>query len=177
MVRDQAIFEVFYGAGVRKAELIRLSLDDVNYDDGLVMVREGKGGKDRVVPIGEKGLAALRRYVRLARPLLAKGEESHLFVSLRGGVMGEMGILQCVKRTVKAAGITRNVHPHALRHCCATHMLNHGADIRYVQEFLGHASLSSTQVYTHVSISKLKQTHRRCHPREQAGFMEQAEDE
>jgi integrase/recombinase XerD len=168
---------VFYSAGLRKAELIRLHLDDVNYDDGLIMVRDGKGGKDRVVPVGEKSLEALRRYVRVARPLLVTGDTPLLFVSIKGDALGEVGVIESVKRTVEAAGVTRKVNPHAIRHCCATHMLNHGADIRYVQEFLGHASLSSTQVYTHVSIGKLKETHRRCHPREQAGFMDQAEDE
>jgi site-specific recombinase XerD len=175
-VRDHAIFEVFYSAGLRKSELICLQLDDISYDDGVIMVREGKGGKDRVVPVGTRSLEALRRYVRLARSILVHGETSLLFLSIKGCALGEVGVIESVKRTAKAAGITRNISPYAVRHTCATHMLNRGADIRYVQEFLGHESLSTTQVYTHVSIDKLKETHRNCHPREQSGFMDQVED-
>lgn len=176
-IRDHAIFEVLYSSGLRKAELIHLCLDDVNYDDGLIVVREGKGGKDRVVPIGKKGLDAIRHYIRVARPTLVRRNTPYLFVSISGRYMDENAVLDSVKRTVMAAGIGRKVYAHAVRHCCATHMLNHGADIRYVQEFLGHACLASTQVYTHVSIGRLKETHRRFHPREQPDFMALPEEE
>lgn len=176
-IRDHAIVEVLYSTGLRKAELMQLHLDDVNYDDGMIVVREGKGGKDRVVPIGHAGLAALRRYLKAARPVLARKDTPQVFVSINGGSMDHNAVLECVRRAVKAAGIARGAHPHTLRHCCATHMLNHGADIRYVQELLGHTCLASTQVYTHVSIGKLKQTHRRCHPREQPRFMATPQEE
>ena len=118
----------------------------------------------------------MRRYVMHARPLQAAKATTRLFVSVRDGFIGANGVLVIVKRTVKAAGVSRPVNAHALRHACATHMLNHGADIRFVQELLGHAYIKSTQVYTHVSIGKLKETHRRCHPREQSGFMTRTED-
>lgn len=171
VVRDHALMEVLYSTGIRKAELLGLTLDDINYADGLVHVR-GKGGKHRMVPIGRVSLGVVRRYVCDARPLLAVGDCTTLFVSLRGRPMCELAVLDSVKRIVARAGISRKVNVHGIRHCSATHMLNRGADIRYVQELLGHASVSTTQIYTHISIRKLKQTHARCHPREQMEFEE-----
>jgi site-specific recombinase XerD len=168
-LRDHALMEVLYSTGIRKGELIGCMLDDVNYADCLVHIR-GKGGKQRVVPIGITSLAVLRRFIREGRPLLAAKDVVNVFVTIRGGPMGEMAVLDAVKRVVAKAGIDRAVTVHTIRHCSATHMLNHGADIRYVQELLGHASVSTTQIYTHVSISKLKQTHARCHPRERDDF-------
>jgi integrase/recombinase XerD len=144
-------------------------LHDVNYADCLVHVR-GKGGRQRVVPIGITSLAVLRRFIREGRPLLASEGVANVFVTIRGGPMGEMAVLDAVKRVAAKAGISRAITVHTIRHCSATHMLNHGADIRYVQELLGHASVSTTQIYTHVSIAKLKQTHARCHPRERDDF-------
>jgi integrase/recombinase XerD len=169
VLRDHALMEMLYSTGIRKAELIACTLSDVNYADGLVHIH-GKGGKERVAPIGETSAAVLLRYICKARPLLAAKGISSVFVTMRGGPMGGMSVLDAVKRVVAAAGIGREVTVHSVRHCSATHMLNHGADIRYVQEFLGHASVSTTQVYTHVSIAKLKQTHARCHPREHDDF-------
>jgi site-specific recombinase XerD len=168
-LRDHALMEFLYSTGVRKSELADCLLQDVNFADGLVHIL-GKGGKQRVVPIGATSLAVLRRYLRDGRPLLAPKTIANVFVNMRGAPMGKMAVLDAVKRAVAGAGISRNITAHAIRHCSATHMLNHGADIRYVQEFLGHASVSTTQIYTHVSIAKLKQTHARYHPREQDDF-------
>jgi integrase/recombinase XerD len=167
VVRDRAVFEVLYSTGMRRGEVTGLKLDDIDYESGLLFVRQGKGGKDRVVPIGEKSLEAVRRYVAEARSLFAAAGSDYLFVTRWGGRMGDFTIRQTVINVTQGAGIARHVKVHALRHTCATHMLNHGADIRYVQELLGHACLTSTQVYTHVSVNKLKETHRKYHPREQ----------
>ena len=168
LLRDIAVFEVLYSTGIRRNEAQRLRLGDVDRDNGLLFVRDGKGGKDRVVPIGGKSLEAIRRYVEKARPLLlAVPDSGFLFITRKGRRVGEYTMRQTVINVTKAAGIGRHVKVHTIRHTCATHMLNHGADIRFVQELLGHASLSSTQIYTHVSINKLKETHRKHHPREQ----------
>jgi len=168
-LRDHALWELAYGTGMRRAELRALELGDMHWSDGVVLIRRGKGGKPRVAPLGLRGMALVRRYVEQARPLLRPCCEA-LLVSWRGKPLDKWSIVCCVRRTLEAAGIQRRVTLHSLRHACATHMLNHGADIRYVQELLGHASLGTTQVYTRVSIGKLKDTHRRHHPREQAGF-------
>jgi site-specific recombinase XerD len=169
LLRDRAIFEVLYSTAIRRNELTGLLLADVDYDGGLLFIRSGKGGKDRVVPIGKTALEVVRRYVAQARPILAaKGNES-LFVNRKFGTrLGDYTIRECVMNVAKAAGLEKHVRVHSMRHTCATHLLNNGADIRYVQELLGHASLSSTQIYTHVSINKLKETHRKFHPREKA---------
>lgn len=166
LMRDHAMLELMYSTGVRLAEVIALDLCDIDYDTGLVQVRGGKGGKDRVVPIGATSLMVLRRYVHDARPVIAT-DPNALFVTRFGWRTGVQTVRDMLTRVMKGAAVDRHVTPHAIRHTCATHLLNNGADIRYVQELLGHASLSSTQVYTHVSIDKLKQTHARYHPREQ----------
>ena len=167
LLRDRAIFEVFYSTGIRRNELTGLAAADIDYDGGLVFIRQGKGGKDRVVPIGRTALESVRRYVAEARPVLATKDCDALFVNGKnGGKLGDYTIRERVIKVTKAAGLQKHVRVHGLRHSCATHMLNHGADIRYVQELLGHVSLSSTQVYTHVSINKLKEMHTRYHPRE-----------
>jgi site-specific recombinase XerD len=129
------------------------------------------------VPIGKTALEAVRRYVAEARPILAaKGVEA-LFVNLKfGKPLGDYTIRESVMKVAKAAGLEKHVRVHGMRHTCATHLLNNGADIRYVQELLGHASLSSTQVYTHVSINKLKETHKKFHPREKDKNGEQKDD-
>jgi integrase/recombinase XerD len=170
-LRDHAIFEVLYSTGIRRGELMALRLGDVNYSDGLITIKQGKGGKDRVVPIGEKSLEIVRRYVTSARGMFAQGKSPDaLFLTSKGASMGRMTVRETVMRIVREAGITRHVKTHGIRHTCATHMLNHGADIRYVQELLGHSCLSSTQVYTHVSIKQLKESHRKFHPREREEF-------
>jgi len=168
LLRDRAAFDVLYSTGMRKGELRRLSSGDIDYENGLVTIRDGKGGKDRVVPIGEKSLAAIERYISEARPVLATAAGDTLFITRRGKPLDDQTLYKTVVNVTKGAGIERHIKVHTIRHTCATHMLNHGADIRYVQELLGHACLTSTQVYTHVSINKLKETHRRHHPREQA---------
>ena len=172
-LRDHAIFEVLYSTGIRRGELMALRIGDLNYSDGLITIRQGKGGKDRVVPIGEKSLDVIRHYVTSARKMFAQGKSPDaLFLTFKGAGMGRMTVRDTVMRIVREAGITRHVKTHGLRHTCATHMLNHGADIRYVQELLGHSCLSSTQVYTHVSIKQLKESHRKFHPREREEFAE-----
>jgi site-specific recombinase XerD len=165
LLRDHAIMELLYSTGIRLAEVVHLDLCDIDGDGGLVHIRRGKGGKDRVVPIGAVSLGVLQRYIHEARPKFT-GRNDAVFVTRFGSRIGEQTLRHTVKRVMAACGITRRVTVHGMRHTCATHMLNHGADIRYVQELLGHASLSSIQVYTHVSIGKLKETHRKHHPRE-----------
>jgi integrase/recombinase XerC len=171
ILRDRAVLEVLYGTGARLSELLALRLGDITYDEGLIAIRDGKGGKDRVVPIGDKGLESLATYVRSGRRYFA-GHKSgdRLFLNRFGAPLGSEGLRYILDTTLKAAGIEKHLRVHDLRHTCATHMLNHGADIRFVQELLGHASLSSTQVYTHVSIAKLKESHRKFHPRESGEF-------
>jgi site-specific recombinase XerD len=170
-LRDCAMVDLLYSSGMRRNELTALTLDDINSADGLVYIRQGKGGKDRVVPLGNATAATLQAYREKARPILC-GRLScdYLFVTRHAARVGEYTIRQSVIRVTRTAGIGRHVRVHHLRHSCATHLLNNGADIRYVQELLGHQSLSSTQVYTHVSIGKLKDTHRKHHPREREGF-------
>lgn len=164
-VRDRAIVETLYSTGMRKGEIIALDLCDIKYDDSLASIRDGKGGKDRIVPIGRTAIGCIQRYVEEARPVFSRSGDA-LFVNRWGGRGGEYTIAHAVKKTLRDAGIEKKITVHGMRHSCATHMLNNGADIRYVQELLGHKDLSSTQIYTHVSIDKLKKTHQRHHPRE-----------
>jgi integrase/recombinase XerD len=178
LMRDQAIFDVLYSTGMRLAEICHLNLEDVQYTEGLISIREGKGGKDRIVPIGKKTCEVLYTYITRARPVLNTRGIEALFISCNGNNrIGKESLRQAVQLSAKRAGIEKRVRVHGLRHSCATHMLDHGADIRYVQELLGHASLSSTQVYTHVSINRLKETHSRFHPREQEDFAEETAPE
>ena len=165
-LRDRAMLETLYSTGMRLGELRRLGLGDVDYENTLVFIRQGKGGKDRVVPIGRTALECVRRYATEARPLLTQPTCENLFVTRFGRPVGGYTVRESVRKALALAGIDKRFGVHDLRHTCATHMLNHGADIRYVQELLGHASLSSTQVYTHVSIQRLRETHERHHPRE-----------
>jgi integrase/recombinase XerD len=170
LVRDRAIIELLYSTGMRMSELRGLTLDDVDSANALIFIRDGKGGKDRLVPIGQTALDALRRYVAEARALLALPTCQSLFVTRFGRPVGVYTVGQCLRRSLAAAGLDKHIRVHDLRHTCATHMLDHGADIRYVQELLGHASLSSTQIYTHVSIMRLRETHARHHPRERGAL-------
>lgn len=158
-LRDRAVLELLYGAGLRVSELSGLDRQDVDLHTGEVRVRRGKGGKERRVPLGRVGVEAVRRYVQ-ATPDVGP----HLFANARGRRLGP----RSVRRIVKARGQQADVHgahPHALRHSFATHMLNGGADLRGIQELLGHASLSTTQRYTHVSVEALQAVYRRAHPR------------
>jgi integrase/recombinase XerD len=163
--RDRALFEVAYGAGLRVSEWITLGIGDIFMDERLVRVI-GKGNKERLVPIGRRALAAVAIYTRELRPTLLHGAPSAtLFVNARGGALSRMGAWKLLRKYVDAAGILTHVTPHTLRHSFATHLLEGGADLRAVQEMLGHADIATTQLYTHVDRSYLQQIHRQFHPR------------
>ena len=164
--RDRAILEILYSSGIRKTELRKLSLDDVDYHDGFLRVK-GKGNKERIVPIGRIACRYLENYVKSVRPDLIKDPYNKtVFLSSRGNRLNHNAVWVLVKKYAKKAKIKKNVHCHTFRHTCATAMLKNKADIRIIQELLGHSSLNSTQVYTRVSITDLKEVHKRCHPRE-----------
>jgi integrase/recombinase XerD len=163
--RDRAMLELAYGAGLRVSEWISLSTRDVLMDDHLVRVF-GKGSKERLVPIGRKAIAAVAIYLRELRPKLEKGHgKGALFLNARGQPLSRMGAWKILRKYVDIAGITKPVSPHTLRHSFATHLLEGGADLRAVQEMLGHADISTTQVYTHVDREFLRSVHRQFHPR------------
>lgn len=165
--RDKTIMEVLYTSGIRKEELNNLTLNDVDYSDGFLRIIAGKGRKDRVVPLGRIACRYLENYIRSVRTELIKDPyNNHLFLSARGNRLSKNVVWELVKKYAKKAGIKKNVSPHTFRHTCATAMLNNKADIRAVQELLGHESLDTTQVYTRVTINDLKEVHRSCHPRE-----------
>lgn len=166
--RDRAILEVLYGAGLRISELVGLDVDDVDLDDGTVLVRAGKGSKSRRVPLGRAGRAAVGDYVAVARRELAKRSGragGAVFLNARGSRLSRQGCWKILKGYARRAHLADRVSPHTLRHSFATHMLDAGADIRVVQELLGHASLATTQVYTLVSDSRLREVYLASHPR------------
>ena len=159
------MLELMYASGLRVTELCSLSVDQVNLRQGVVRVR-GKGGKDRLVPVGEEAQGWLARYLEGARPALSGARRSdRLFLSARGGPVARQVFWRAVKRHALASGVRATVSPHALRHSFATHLLNHGADLRALQMLLGHQSLSTTQIYTLVAREQLKRLHERHHPR------------
>ena len=163
--RDRAMLEVAYGAGLRVSEWIGIGVKDALLDDGLVRVF-GKGSKERLVPIGRNAIGALAIYLREHRPKLEQGGgKGRLFLNARGQPLSRMGAWKILRKYVKRSGITKRVYPHTLRHSFATHLLEGGADLRAVQEMLGHADISTTQIYTHVDREYLRQVHRRYHPR------------
>lgn len=164
-LRDRAVVELLYATGVRRAELSRLNIEDLNLEDGWLHVR-GKGGRPRVVPVGREAELALRAYLRDARPKMAGPDETALFVAASGERYRARHLGELLHRLAAEAGIKKRVTPHVLRHTCATHMLAGKADIRYIQALLGHVSIQTTQAYTHVEISDLRQVLRACHPRE-----------
>lgn len=165
--RDRVIFEVLYSTGIRKAEVNSLLVQDVDYQEGFLRVNDGKGKKDRVVPLGKIACRYIENYVKVVRSSLIRDPyEQHLFLSMRGRKLSKNMVWEIVKRYRKKARIQKNVSPHTFRHTCATLMLRNKANIRHIQEMLGHASLNSTQVYAAVSITDLKEVHKRCHPRE-----------
>ncbi|MEW6277775.1 MAG: tyrosine-type recombinase/integrase [Candidatus Eremiobacterota bacterium] len=170
-LRDRALLELLYSTAVRNSELRSLTLEDVHADGRLLVVRQGKGGKSRVVPLGEEAVFWLGRYLERGRPRLVRSSsERVLFVGQHGQALrSTWGLAQLVARAARRAGLTRPVTPHAFRHACATHMLRHGAGLRHLQELLGHASAGTTQRYTRVEVSDLRRVHRRCHPRERRG--------
>ncbi|MCL2523128.1 MAG: site-specific tyrosine recombinase XerD [Betaproteobacteria bacterium] len=165
-LRDRAMIEVIYACGLRVSELVTLRLHEVNFTDGALRAF-GKGSKERLVPLGEVAIDWLRRYLAEARPAILKGQHSEaLFVTGRGGAMTRQAFWQLIKRYALAAGIApERLSPHVLRHAFATHLLNHGADLRVVQLLLGHADISTTQIYTHVARERLKKLHTEHHPR------------
>jgi integrase/recombinase XerD len=164
-VRDRAILEVLYSTGIRRRELCELGLYDVDGGRGTVMVRAGKGNKDRVVPIGERALAWVERYVREARPsLVTLPDCGVLFLSRFGSGMSLASLGAKVREYIEEAQVGKKGSCHLFRHTMATQMLERGADVRHIQEILGHADISSTQMYTHVSIKKLKEVHAATHP-------------
>jgi integrase/recombinase XerD len=167
--RDRAILETLYGAGLRISELVGLDLDDIDLDEGTVLVRRGKGSKSRRVPLGRAARAAVGDYLAVSRPtLVARGgarSGAALFLNARGRRLGRQGCWKVLKAYARGAGLREVVSPHTLRHSFATHMLDAGADIRVVQELLGHASLATTQVYTLVSDSRLREVYLASHPR------------
>ena len=163
--RDRTMLEVLYASGLRVSELVSLDLTSVNERQGVVRV-VGKGGKERIVPIGEEARVWLRRYISEIRPkLLGEKTTEALFPSSRGRYMTRQTFWHAIKRYAQRAGISVRISPHTMRHAFATHLLNHGADLRSVQMMLGHSDLSTTQIYTHVAKARLKQLHEQHHPR------------
>jgi integrase/recombinase XerD len=163
--RDRAMLELAYGAGLRVSEWITLGVRDVLLEEKLVRVF-GKGSKERLVPIGRSAIGAVATYVRELRPRLEKGAgKGILFLNARGEPLTRMGAWKILRKHVVQAGITKTVSPHTLRHSFATHLLEGGADLRSVQEMLGHVDISTTQIYTHVDREYLRQVHKQYHPR------------
>ena len=164
--RDRAMLEVFYAGALRVSEIIAVKLEDLKLDLGYVLVR-GKGDKERLVPLGRAAQEALNNYCKTSRPVLTKGRTSPLLFVGRGGrKLTRQRVWQMVRATAEGTG--RNVSPHMLRHSCATHMVENGADLRTVQTILGHADISTTQVYTHVALDRLKSVYQKYHPRAKA---------
>ena len=163
--RDRALLELAYGAGLRVSEWITLGVKDVLLDEALVRVF-GKGSRERLVPIGRRAIAAVAIYLRELRPRLERGAgRGALLLNARGAPMTRMGAWKILRKYVEKAGITKHVSPHTLRHTFATHLLEGGADLRAVQEMLGHADISTTQIYTHVDREYLRSVHKQYHPR------------
>ncbi len=164
-LRDRAMLEVLYASGLRVSELINLKYSQVGMDMGVVRVI-GKGRKERLAPLGEESMEWLNRYTKQARPKLLEGIITDtVFVTARGAAMTRQAFWYLIKRHAQLVGIDKHLSPHTLRHAFATHLLNHGADLRVVQLLLGHADISTTQIYTHIARERLKQLHAKHHPR------------
>ena len=162
---DQAVLELAYASGLRLAELRTVRLEQLHLDAGFINVI-GKGNKERVVPLGRKAVAALQRYLDAGRPkLVTPKTPATVFITKRGTPFAAVTLWLRIKQRVRRAGIARNVTPHMLRHSFATHLLENGADLRVIQELLGHANISTTEVYTHVAGNRLREVHQRFHPR------------
>ncbi len=164
-MRDRAILELLYASGLRLAETVGALLENLHLEEGFIRVT-GKGNKTRVVPVGDAARGAIEHYLRSGRPALVKPKTpSHVFLSVRGAPLSRSRVWQIVRERARRAGIDEPVHPHQLRHSFATHLLGGGADLRVIQEMLGHADISTTQIYTHVDERRLKEVHRKFHPR------------
>jgi integrase/recombinase XerD len=165
-IRDKTILEVFYACGLRISELISLKLSDLFLSEEMIRVF-GKGSKERIVPIGSSAINWIQIYLTKSRPLLNKTtkSENYLFLNNRGTGLSRMGVWKLVDRYVRDSGIEKPIHPHTFRHSFATHLIEGGADLRSVQEMLGHADISTTQIYTHIDREFIKQVHKQFHPR------------
>jgi integrase/recombinase XerD len=164
-LRDKAALELMYATGMRVSELVELTTEGLNLDIGFIKCK-GKGDKERIVPLGRKAKEAIERYMEKVRPDLLKGKhDHHLFLSRLGRKVSRQSFWKMIKRNARAARIKRDVAPHTLRHSFATHLLERGADLRVVQELLGHSDISTTQLYTHINKERLKSIHRQFHPR------------
>ena len=165
-LRDRAILEVLYATGMRVSELVNLTLDQLNLDVGYTRVL-GKGKKERIIPVGSAAIQALTEYLEHLRPLLARPHSKEaVFLSRTGRPLDRSAIWRMIRKCAKGAGISKHVSPHTLRHSFATHLLQGGADLRIVQELLGHSDVASTQIYTHVDQARLRTVHRQFHPRQ-----------
>lgn len=165
-LRDKAILEVFYACGTRISELINIKVNDLFLSEEVIRVF-GKGSKERLIPIGSSAIKWIEEYLQKSRPILAKNykSENYLFLNQRGTKFSRMGIWKIVNHYAKRAGIEKNVHPHTFRHSFATHLIEGGADLRAVQEMLGHSDISTTQIYTHIDRDYIKLVHKKYHPR------------
>lgn len=164
-IRNMAILELLYATGIRVSECVAIELDDIDFHYSILRVM-GKGRKERIVPFGQYAHDALLKYVNEARPILMKNKKhNRLFVNLRGGELTDDGVRYILNEMIQKASMHTKIYPHMLRHTFATHLLNNGADLRSVQEMLGHANLSSTQIYTHVTKEHLRSTYMKAHPR------------
>ena len=165
--RDRTILEVLYSTAIRRNELLCLKPGDIDWEKGFIRINQGKGGKDRVVPVGKIASRFLENYVKLVRVDLQRlTNNEYLFLSKYGKRLSEAALKELIYKHAKAAGIERRISPHVFRHTCATHLVKNKANIRCVQEMLGHKSLDTTQLYTRITITDLKEAHKRCHPRE-----------
>ena len=163
--RNKAILELMYATGLRISEVVDLEFKNIDFDDCIVRII-GKGSKERIVPINDYALDALKDYINIARPcMLIKGENNYIFINNHGSKMTRQGIFKMIKKECLIKGITKNISPHTLRHTFATHLLENGADLRVIQELLGHSDISTTQIYTHVSNDKLKKDYQEYFPR------------
>ncbi len=164
-LRDRAILELLYASGLRVSELVNARLENLDFDTRIIRVT-GKGDKTRIVPVGSKACSAIKGYIEKERPQFVKKRTgSEIFLSHRGAKLTTVRVWQIVKEIARHAGLSMNVYPHLLRHSFATHLLSNGADLRIIQEMLGHADISTTQIYTHVDQQRLKAIHHRFHPR------------